>query len=150
MNIHLTALARSRWHAYLPIVEHVAAVIAFAVIGLNLLHAEAADSGQPKIPRFEDYPANEEWQGPLAAVKLVTASERMFVTRLTEAAKQPPDFAGHYRFAGWGCGSVCAAGAIVDLKTGVVYPPPFGGKYTGVAHWILLRSIPAAIRGIPS
>jgi hypothetical protein len=87
-------------------------------------------------PRFEDYPA-EVWNGVPAPVKLATRSERMFVTRLTEAGKGPPDFAGRYKFAGWGCGSVCAAGAIVDLQTGVVFPPPLGSpKKNGWARWI--------------
>jgi hypothetical protein len=60
----------------------------------------------------------------------------MFITRLTEASKEKPDFAGHYVFAGWGCGSACAAGAIVDLATGRVYAPPFGGKSACWPHWI--------------
>jgi len=101
-----------------------------------LLHAQTGASRQVKIPRFEDFPVTEKWEGSAAPLKLKTTPERMFVTRLTDASKQPPDFAGHYRFAGWGCGSVCAAGAIIDLNTGVVYPPPFGRKGTGAAHWI--------------
>jgi hypothetical protein len=32
------------------------------------------------------------------------------------------NFAGHYCFVYWGCGSPCKASAIVDLKTGIVYP----------------------------
>jgi hypothetical protein len=35
----------------------------------------------------------------------------MFSTKLTEAAKEPPNFARHYRVTYWGCGSNCAAGA---------------------------------------
>ena len=31
------------------------------------------------------------------------------------------NFGGHYCFAYWGCGSNCQDGAIVDLKTGIVY-----------------------------
>lgn len=84
---------------------------------------------QSPLPRFEDYRVTEEWQGPAAPLQLDRRA-RWFKTKLSEAAKQGPDFAGHYRFAGWGCGSVCAAGAIVDLKTGVVYPPPLGGHGT--------------------
>ena len=34
----------------------------------------------------------------------------MFRTQLINAAKEPPDFAGHYRFALWGCGSIAAPG----------------------------------------
>jgi hypothetical protein len=107
----------------------------FLLVALtSLLPAQSVS--QPKVPRFEDYPVAEKWEGPAAPVKLTTASERLFVTRLTAASKEPPDFAGHYRFAGWGCGSICAAGAIIDLTTGIVYAPPFAGKGTGAEHWI--------------
>jgi hypothetical protein len=91
---------------------------------------------QERVPRFEDFPAQADWYGPNAVLKLTTPSERMFRTRLSAAAKESPDFAGHYRFAGWGCGSACAAGAIIDLQTGTVYPPPMGGKQPGWDRWI--------------
>ena len=35
-----------------------------------------------------------------------------------------------------GCGSVCAAGAIIDLVTGKVYQPPFAPKGSGWQHWM--------------
>jgi hypothetical protein len=61
----------------------------------------------------------------------------MFASRLREAAKSPPDFAGRYKFAGWGCGSVYAAGAIVDLQTGDVFPPPLGSPdRSGWERWM--------------
>ena len=88
------------------------------------------------VPRFEDYPQPTDWHGPVAPIKLITRSERMFRTRLTEASQEQPDFAGHYKFAGWGCGSNCGAGAIVDLQTGEVYAPPLGGKGEGWQRWI--------------
>ena len=75
-------------------------------------------------PRFEEFPVNETWQGPNAAVKITTRSERMFRTRLTNAAKDASNFAGHYRFTVWRCGSECVSGAIVDLQTGTVFSPP--------------------------
>jgi len=34
------------------------------------------------------------------------------------------NFAGHYCFAYWGCGSSCQAAAIVDIKTGLIYEAP--------------------------
>jgi hypothetical protein len=33
---------------------------------------------------------------------------KTFKTRLTRAASEPPNFAEHYRFTVWGCGSNCA------------------------------------------
>lgn len=94
-------------------------------------------------PKWEDYPTSEPiWKGPNAAPKLVRADERMFQTRITNAAKEPPDFAGHYRFADWGCGSVCAAGALIDLKTGAIYPPPkIGPPGKGWSRWIFAGGI---------
>ena len=74
--------------------------------------------------RFEDYPADTVWQGSPPRLNFPTPSERMFKTRLTEAAKEPANFAGHYRMAYWGCGSNCSAGALIDLQTGNVYQPP--------------------------
>lgn len=94
-------------------------------------------SAETDVPRFEDYPAPTDWHGPAAPVRLVIRSERMFQARLTEGAKKPPVFAGHYSFPGWGCGSVCIAGAIIDLQTGDVYAPPLAQKgWEGAAHWI--------------
>jgi len=37
------------------------------------------------------------------------------------------NFAGHYCFAYWGCGSPCQMSAVVDLKTGLVYDGPSAG-----------------------
>jgi hypothetical protein len=60
----------------------------------------------------------------------------MFRTRLTEAGGQPPNFAGHYRITYWGCGSNCAASAVIDLQSGDVYPPSLGGRGQGWDRWI--------------
>lgn len=83
----------------------------------------------------------DDWNGPNAPLKLTTSSERMFRTRLGEAAKEGANFAGHYRFAHWGCGSACAAGAIIDLKTGEIYAPPMKGGKTGWERWIFTGGI---------
>src|SRR5215472_13294385 len=71
-----------------------------------------------RIPEFVDYPARTDWHGPPAPVKLLTSSERMFRTYLTEASKQPRHFAGHYRIVCRGCGFLCGASAVIDLQTG--------------------------------
>jgi len=93
--------------------------ITFVLIGTFLAAGAGAQTiGWPPPPKFEDFPATEQWSGKSAAVKLTSRSETMFRTRLTEASLEKPNFAGHYRFAFWGCGSNCAAGAIVDLETG--------------------------------
>ena len=48
-------------------------------------------------PRFEDFPVAEKWTPPAVPIKLMTPSERMFRTSLTNASKEPPTFAGHFR-----------------------------------------------------
>lgn len=58
------------------------------------------------------------------APKLTTRLELFFRTRLLNAIKEPANFATHYRFSMWGCGSECASGAIIDLATGEVIAPP--------------------------
>lgn len=48
---------------------------------------------------------------------------RMFRTRLREAWRGGVNFAGHFIYASWGCGTGCVQGAIIDTKTGIVYFP---------------------------
>lgn len=45
----------------------------------------------------------------------------MFRTRLREAAREKPNFAGRYILTTWGCGTSCLMGAVIDAKTGRVY-----------------------------
>jgi hypothetical protein len=88
-----------------------------------------------KRPRFDDYGVSRTWGGKAAPISLALPSERMFKTRLTEALSQPPNFADHYRFTSWGCGSNCNAGAFIDLQTGRVIPPPLTAGTTGWDRW---------------
>ena len=91
-----------------------------------------------RLPRFEDFPVVETWNRPPAPLKLTTRSERMFRTQLTNAARDLPNFAAHYRIAYWGCGSNCSAGALVDLQTGDVFPPPLAkANGNGWERWIM-------------
>lgn len=89
-----------------------------------LLLSAAVVLAQQPPPRFEDYPSATDWQGSASALKLTNRSERLFRTRLLEASNQPPNFASHYRWTVWGCGSNCMSGAVVDLATGQVIAPP--------------------------
>jgi hypothetical protein len=79
-----------------------------------------AVGGQNKVPQFKDYPAGKIYKGKNAPVKLPTSDERMFRTRLREAARQKPNFAGHYVLTSWGCGTECLSGAAIDVRTGKV------------------------------
>lgn len=94
--------------------------------------------GQDKkpVPKFDDYAVTETWEGPAPRVQLVSRSEHPFRAQLKEAAQKSPDFAGHYRFAIWGCGTRCVGGALIDLKTGRVFQPPLAHQKPGEEHWI--------------
>ena len=109
----------------------------WCVLGFALAATTWAQDPGAHRPRFEDYPVNEALPGTPPNLKLTTPSERMFRTNLTRAAKEPPNFAGHYRVTYWGCGSVCSAGALIDLQTGIVSPPPLAKPNgSGWERWI--------------
>jgi hypothetical protein len=44
----------------------------------------------------------------------------MYRTRLTQAARTKPDFAGHYVVAEWGCGSNCQSQNFIDAVNGTI------------------------------
>jgi hypothetical protein len=73
---------------------------------------------EKKLPRFEDYPVEEKWNGIAAPVKLQSRADRMFRANFRNAAREKPNFAGDYSVATWGCGTQCVEGGIVDLTTG--------------------------------
>jgi hypothetical protein len=70
-------------------------------------------------------------------VKLQTPEERLFRTNLRNAAKQLPNFAGHYSFVFWGCGTNCMGGAVVDHQTGKVFQAPLSTNDKGGDHWVI-------------
>lgn len=73
------------------------------------------------MPRFEAHPVTDTFTGTPAAVDLSSAEgARRFRTVLVDGAAQGPNFAGHYTFVQWGCGSPCQSFAIVDARTGRV------------------------------
>ena len=71
-------------------------------------------------PRFKDYPAQGKFNAKNSPVLLTTKQDREFRTQLRSAARQHPNFAGHYIVAAWGCGSTCLMGAVIDANTGEV------------------------------
>ena len=75
---------------------------------------------QKRAPRFADYPVREIYKGRRARVVL-TKDDWSFRTRLREAARGRPNFAGRYILTAWGCGAGCQLGAVIDAKTGRVY-----------------------------
>jgi len=67
---------------------------------------------QNRVPRFKDYPVSERYSGQNAPLVLKRDDMR-FRTRLREAAKAKPNFAGHYILTAWGCGAQCLMGAVI-------------------------------------
>jgi len=80
---------------------------------------------QAAAPKFEDFPAPTPFQGTLAKPILRTSWQRTYRTRIRDAVKEGPNFAGHFKIAEWGCGSDCVGIAIIDEQTGAVYDGPF-------------------------
>jgi len=75
---------------------------------------------------FEDYKSNILYKGAKAPINYSSnVTARQFKTRIKETYKEEGlNFAGHYSFVSWGCGSPCKSSAIVDLITGKVYDGP--------------------------
>jgi len=114
-------------------------VKALAVALLVCILPLAAQERRQKtsLPRFEDYPAHDLFQGTPVAPKIVTPAERLYRTRIREGVQKGwgvvhdgkeglvgPNFAGHYVIIQWGCGSPCIRMVVVDASTGDVFPPP--------------------------
>lgn len=79
-----------------------------------------------QTPRFKDYVVYERYTGRQVAPKLKPGTDAWyFRTRIREAARQKPNFAGHYILARWGCGAECLESAIIDVTTGKVYMVDF-------------------------
>jgi hypothetical protein len=102
---------------------------------LGVCATAIAIAAQPPRPKFEDFPSVQI--APIAHIQLTLElpGERMYRTRLKEAAEKPPNFAGALRSVIWGCGSNCASGAFIDLKTGAVYPQPLTDGTKGAGRW---------------
>ncbi len=85
-------------------------------------HQKAPSLYKENIPKFEDYSAVKEFHGQPASVDLLSHPDaRKFRTRLREAAREGPNFAGFYKLVSWGCGNECQISLIIDLITGKVY-----------------------------
>jgi hypothetical protein len=74
---------------------------------------------------FASHPVAERYAGPNTAPILKSQQDRAFRTKLREAAKQTPNFAGHYIVTTFGCGSSCVMGAVIDARSGLVTWLPF-------------------------
>lgn len=77
-------------------------------------------------PAFNDYPVKDTYDGTMAKAKLYPCTyARRYRTAIRETYQaEKVNFAGHYCFVYWGCGSPCQMAAIVDATTGMVYDAP--------------------------
>jgi hypothetical protein len=88
------------------------------LVALFTVQLCAAES--PSEPQFESYPTKPDVITKNAEVRIAGRMERSYITRLRFAAKQKPNFAGHYILTAWGCGAACLVPVAIDAKTGVV------------------------------
>lgn len=84
-----------------------------------------AAAAPAEVPQYSDHPAARSFTGRAATVRLVTAQDRKYRTRLLAAAGTSPNFAGNYILALWGCGTACTEGAVIDPKTGTISWLPY-------------------------
>jgi hypothetical protein len=82
----------------------------------------------------QDFPVETLYEGPVAETNLESnPAAREYRTVIQNSASNGPNFAGHYTFVEWGCGSNCRRFAIVDAITGnTVYFSDFsyfGSRY---------------------
>jgi hypothetical protein len=82
-----------------------------------------ASEQRADVPTFEQNAVNVSSAKPKPIVLSGNKDAKMFRTRLRKSLKGGVNFAGHYIFAHWGCGSSCVHGAIINTLTGIVYFP---------------------------
>lgn len=101
---------------------HLIAVL-FCLTTLKTI-AQQPTFNQYKVPLYTGHKASLRIKGNDLAERYRTR------IRNTYNSKEPKNefgevmglnFAGHYCFVYWGCGSPCKASAVVDIKTGIVY-----------------------------
>ncbi len=82
-------------------------------------------AGTGAAPPFSQFAAPRERVTRPAKVKLTDAKDRQYATRLREFGSRPPNFAGHFVLASWGCGASCVMGAAINAQTGEIVWLPF-------------------------
>ncbi len=88
-----------------------------------LLGLPSAAIAQSESPSFAQFPAIVQ---DVKNIKVNLKSHRnanRFRTNLRNAAKDGVNFAGHFVFVSWGCGTNCAVSAIINARTGRVFFP---------------------------
>jgi hypothetical protein len=93
--------------------------------------ATDADSGTASMQgyAFSTFPS-QRYSGPVALPDFAGKQRpfREFRTRILEGIKDGPAFAGNLAISLFGCGTDCAMGYVMNLRTGDVYDLPVGGE----------------------
>lgn len=98
----------------------------FVLIFLVMFGCFSVRGQNEAVPKFSAFPATVEKERAKSIDFKKNPDARSFRTRLSEALRGGVNFAGHYVVAGWGCGTGCISGAIIDARTGnVFWPEPF-------------------------
>lgn len=92
-----------------------------AIVTIPLANAKSS------VPQFIDYPV-KIYTGKTSQLDLSDESARIFRTRLRDALKEKPDFAGEYVVTMWGCGASCRMYAFINKRTGKLLDGGFGGE----------------------
>ena len=80
------------------------------------------------LPKFADYRAAVEKPRVRSIDFKKNRDANSFRTRLSSGLRGGVNFAGHYVVVGWGCGTGCISGAIIDARTGnVLWPEQLNG-----------------------
>lgn len=79
------------------------------------------------VPQFTDYPV-KVYAGKTSQLDLSDDSARLFRTRLRDALKEKPNFAGEYVITMWGCGASCRTYAFINKRTGKLLEDGFGSE----------------------
>ncbi|HEV8590494.1 MAG TPA: hypothetical protein VGQ55_00205, partial [Pyrinomonadaceae bacterium] len=133
-------------------------MIRMLVLLLTAMTLSMAASAQGKLPKFNAYPATVEKARAKKIDFRRSPGAGSFRTRLSESLREGTDFAGHYKIAGWGCGTGCISGAVIDMRNGRVYFPEefyalsvgyFSGDYESEPLKYKVNSRLLIISGIP-
>jgi hypothetical protein len=107
-------------------------ILTATLVALSFVATAAAQDGFPNenvvtrkdAPRFASYP-EAVYKGKFAPVKINSKWARSYRTMLRDSVRENGvNFAGHYTFAAWGCGTNCNQMAVIDVKTGRPYFTP--------------------------
>ena len=93
-----------------------------------LLGVFSITNSKSSTPKPSDFPVKTVYTGVAAKLDISNPEARMFRTRLSEALKRKPDFAGEYVTAMWGCGAGCRFYSFINKRTGKLLKEGFGGE----------------------